>query len=56
MSEFLLQPAVYSTGSSQNLLQLLEKVWINDYKDALNFNIFSGFGNYNGGVRFYSIF
>ena len=56
MSEFVLQPDVYTTGSSQNLLQLLEKMWITDSKDAVEYNIFSGFGNYNGGVRFYSIF
>jgi len=56
MNEFILQPAVYKTGLSQNLLQLLEKMWINDNKDAIEYNIFSGFGNYNGGVRFYSVF
>jgi hypothetical protein len=56
MSEFILQPSVYTTGLSQNLLQLLEKMWITDSKDAVDYNIFSGFGNYNGGVRFYSVF
>jgi hypothetical protein len=56
MGEFILQPDVYSTGSSKNLLQLLEKMWINDSDELEDFNIFSGFGNYNGGVRFYSTF
>lgn len=56
MSEFILQPDVYSTSRSQNLMQLLEKMWINDYYDVQNFHLFSGFGNYNGGVRFYSVF
>jgi hypothetical protein len=57
MSEFILQPDVYRTGTSHNLLGILEDVWI---RNALigtgNFYILSGFGNYNGGVRFYSIF
>jgi hypothetical protein len=47
MSEFILQPAVYTTGSSQNLLQLLEKMWIIENRTDINYNIFSGFGNYN---------
>jgi hypothetical protein len=56
MSEFILQPAVYTTGLSQNLLQLLEKMWIYDSKDAVDYNIFFVFVNYSGGVRFYSVF
>jgi hypothetical protein len=56
MSEFILQPAVYTTGLSKNLLQLLETMWINNNNKDIDYNIFSGFGNYNGGVRFYSIF
>jgi hypothetical protein len=56
MSEFILQPSVYTTGRSQNLLQLLEEIWINKVKEKCDYNIFSGFGNYNGGVRFYSVF
>ena len=57
MSEFLLQPDVYRTGKKQNLMGLLEKMWIRDINlgDG-NYYIMSGFGNYNGGVRFYPTF
>jgi len=57
MSEFLLQPNVYRTGAHYNLLGILEKLWIRDAQPGTgNFFLLSGFGNYNGGVRFYSIF
>ncbi|MFC1917839.1 restriction endonuclease [Chloroflexota bacterium] len=57
MSEFVLQPAVYSTGIKHNLLGILEDEWIRHSQPGNgNFYIISGFGNYNGGVRFYSTF
>jgi len=55
MSEFCLQPDVYRTGSCRNLLGLLEDIWINRAPlGEGTFYIVSGFGNYNGGVRFFS--
>src|SRR5690554_494357 len=56
MSEFILQPDVYSTNNTKNLLGLLEHMWLREEADNPNFYLFSGFGNYNGGVRFYSAF
>lgn len=57
MNELTLHPNVYSTGPSKGLLNFLERVWIKDHKlgDGTLF-IVSGFGNYNGGVRFYETF
>lgn len=55
--EFLLQPNVYSTGTTSNLLTLLDHMWLKDHvlgKGQLF--IVSGFSNYNGGVRFYPSF
>ncbi len=57
MSEFLLQPNVYKTGHNLNLLSLLENIWIRQHKlGEGTYYIISGFGNYNGGVRFFSRF
>ncbi len=57
MSEFILQPNVYRTGPRYNLLGVLENLWIRDaHIGNGDFYILSGFGNYNGGVRFYSTF
>lgn len=57
MSEFFLQPDVYRTGTRHNLLGVLEDLWIRDAQVGNgDFYIMSGFGNYNGGVRFYSTF
>ena len=57
MSEFILQPDVYRTGPRHNLLGMLEDLWIRDASVGNgDFYIMSGFGNYNGGVRFYSTF
>ncbi len=57
MSEFILQPDVYRTASKHNLLGVLEDLWIRDIDVGNgNYYILSGFGNYNGGVRFYSTF
>ena len=55
--EFLLQPNVYSTGNTPNLLNLLDKMWIKDHNSGEGtLYIISGFANYNGGVRFYPYF
>lgn len=55
--EFLLQPYVYSTGQSQTLLSLLEKMWMKSQdNDKGTLYIVTGFANYNGGVRFYPFF
>jgi len=57
MNEFCFHPNVYKTGQSSSLLRMLERVWVRDHQlgDGGIF-IMSGFGNYNGGVRFYSSF
>lgn len=55
--EFLLQPNVYSTGTTPSLLKMLDNMWIKD--NAIGdgtLYIISGFANYNGGVRFYPLF
>ncbi|PWE18083.1 restriction endonuclease [Marinicauda salina] len=57
MVELTLHPNVYATGGSTGLVPLLERVWIRDHEPgAGTFYIISGFGNYNGGVRFYPTF
>ena len=57
MSEFLLQPDIYASGSNKNLVEILENIWIkNIYPDDGDFYLLSGFGNYNGGVRFFQAF
>lgn len=55
--EFLLQPNVYSTGTTPSLLKMLDNMWIKDNPlgDGTLY-ILSGFANYNGGVRFYPHF
>ena len=55
--EFLLQPDVYSTGTTSSLLKMLDNMWLKNHKlgDG-NLYILSGFANYNGGVRFYPYF
>ncbi len=57
MNELTIHPNVYATGHSKGLLQLLERAWVRGHTpgDGLLF-IVSGFGNYNGGVRFYDTF
>lgn len=55
--EFLLQPNVYSTGSTSTLLNLLDKMWIKEHTSGSGtLYIISGFANYNGGVRFFPYF
>lgn len=54
MIELALHPNVYATGPSKGLIHCLERVWIREHVpgDGEIF-IVSGFGNYNGGVRFF---
>ncbi len=57
VDEFLLQPFVYNTNGKNTLLSLLEEHWIERLELGKGtIYIVSGFGNYNGGVRFYDIF
>lgn len=58
IDEFILQPHIYDAGGEGGtLLSLLEKYWINDLQLGKGtIYILSGFGNYNGGVRFYDVF
>jgi hypothetical protein len=57
MSEFVVQPGVYRTGDSPNLLRLLEGIWIRDHSPGDgDMYLVSGFGTYNGGVRFFEVF
>lgn len=54
MNTFLMQPGVYSTDKSMNLIDLLEKIWLDKNNIGKGtIYIISGFANYNGGVRFY---
>lgn len=57
MNELTLHPNVYATGHSKGLIHVLERVWVREHKpgDGTLF-VVSGFGNYNGGVRFFETF
>jgi hypothetical protein len=57
MNELTLHPNVYATGASKGLVNILERIWVHDHipGDGTMF-VVSGFGNYNGGVRFYETF
>ena len=57
MNELTLHPNVYATGASKGLIHVLERVWVRDHTpgDGTIF-VMSGFGNYNGGVRFFESF
>lgn len=57
MNEITLHPNVYATGHSRGLVNILERVWVREHApgDGTMF-IISGFGNYNGGVRFFETF
>lgn len=57
MNELTLHPNVYSTGHSKGLVNILERVWVREHTpgDGTIF-VVSGFGNYNGGVRFFETF
>ena len=55
--EFMLQPAVYATGDSNSLLDMLDHMWVKKHTPGDGtLYIISGFTNYNGGVRFYPVF
>ena len=55
--EFMLQPAVYATGDSNSLLDMLDHMWVKKHTPGEGtLYIISGFTNYNGGVRFYPVF
>jgi hypothetical protein len=57
MNELTLHPNVYATGYSKGLVSLLEHIWVREHTpgDGTMY-VMSGFGNYNGGVRFYPTF
>lgn len=57
MNELTLHPNVYATGHSKGLVNVLERIWVREHTlgDGTMF-IVSGFGNYNGGVRFFETF
>ncbi|MHB1528609.1 MAG: restriction endonuclease [Acidiferrobacteraceae bacterium] len=57
MNELTLHPNVYATGHSKGLIHILERVWVREHTpgDGTLF-VISGFGNYNGGVRFFETF
>jgi len=51
--QFTLHPNVYATSEAKGLIHILESVWVRDHKPGDGtFYIVSGFGNYNGAVRF----
>lgn len=57
MQGFSLHPNVYSTGPAPGLIRMLEEVWVRDQPLGTGtFYIVSGYGNYNGGVRFFEVF
>lgn len=57
MNEFCLHPNIYATGPSKGLLKILENIWVKELEPGEGtIYIFSGFSNYNGGVRFYDVF
>jgi hypothetical protein len=57
MIEFALHPNVYATGAGNGLLRMLEQVWIREHTPGQGtIYMVSGFGNFNGGVRFYEYF
>ena len=56
MIEITVHPNVYASGQSTGLIQLLERSWVRDISPGDGtIYIFSGFANYNGGVRFYEV-
>ncbi|HEY3294020.1 MAG TPA: restriction endonuclease [bacterium] len=57
MNTFSIHPLVYSTGTLNSLIKMLEHVWVRQMVSGQgHIYIVSGFGNYNGGVRFYPVF
>src|SRR5688500_13615443 len=57
MNEITLHPNIYATGHSRGLIAILERVWVREHSlgDGTIY-VISGFGNYNGGVRFFNTF
>jgi hypothetical protein len=54
MNEFSVHPGVYATGEMPNLLRMLEQAWIREITPGQGaIYMVSGFGNFNGGVRFF---
>ncbi len=57
MKGFSLHPNVYATSQLNGLIRMLEQVWVRDTPLGQGtFYVVSGFGTYNGGVRFYETF
>jgi hypothetical protein len=57
MLEFSIHPNVYATGARTSLRGMLEQTWVREPSlGEGTFYLVSGFGNYNGGVRFYPTF
>lgn len=57
MLELSIHPNVYATDRSTSLLAMLEQTWVREPSPGEGaFYLISGFGNYNGGVRFYPTF
>ena len=57
MQGFSLHPNVYSTGHAPGLIRMLEQIWVREREIGNGtFYIVSGYGNYNGGVRFFEVF
>lgn len=57
MNELTVHPNIYATGRNKGLVSILERVWLRDHTrgDGTSYLV-SGFGNYNGGVRFFPVF
>lgn len=57
MNELTLHPNVYATGHSKGLINILERVWVREHTPGDGtLYVVSGFGNYNGGIRFFETF
>jgi hypothetical protein len=57
MNQLCIHPRIYNTGEDLGLLKLLERTWVREHRPGNGtFFLISGFGNFNGGVRFYDVF
>jgi hypothetical protein len=54
--DFTLHPNVYATGEPKGLVQMLEQAWVREKLGDGTLYVVSGFGNYNGAVRFLETF
>ena len=55
--QFTFHPNVYATGEAKGLIHMLERVWVREQRPGDGtLYIVSGFGNYNGAVRFLETF